>query len=170
MEEDCITEEEVEVDDSAGEDESAGDVACEGGMRLDADSAADGGGGAGTATEGREGGGRTGETEVDGLPSFLLGLVLLLPPRLREAGTVPLPIRKLLVGALTAGAMRDAGGGFTGTAVSRDGGRGGAGEALRGEEATAGDEARFAAAEPMAVGRELEEERERGAESRRTAL
>lgn len=108
---------------------------------------------------------------MDGLPSFLLGLVLLLPPRLKLAGTVPLPILKLLVGAFIAGAIRDAGGGFTGTAVRRrDGGRGGAGEALREDEDTAGEEARFAEVEVIAEGRELEDERERGVESSRTVL
>lgn len=94
VEEDWMTEDELEVLESAGEAEDVGEVALTG--------AGGGGGGrlaaevvVGTAAGG--GGGKGGLTDVD-----RCGLVLLLPPLLRLAGTVPLPIRKLDVGCLTA--------------------------------------------------------------------
>lgn len=80
--------------------------------------------------------GTAGEAEAEegalSLPdSSSLGsrLLLRLLCRLRLAGTVPLPIRKLLVGGLIGGGIRGVGG-LTGTAVRRDGARV-AGEALR---------------------------------------
>lgn len=113
---------------------------------------------------GMEVGGRMGDSLA--LP-LRVGEVLLLPFLLSEAGTVPLPMRKLLVGAFTAGGILAEGGGFTGTAVRRDGGRGGAGEEVR-EEVVIGEGALLVV--EVEMDREREEERERGAESRRTAL
>lgn len=108
------------------------------------------------------GGGRTGDSAA--LPALPLreGLVLLLPPLLSEAGTVPLPMRKLLVGALTAGGIlavaEEEGEGLMGTAVRREGGRGGAEDGREMPVPVDGEGARLAV--EVESEREREEERE----------